>query len=201
MLKKVGETLEYVEKVFDAEGVSLEIGDTVYCYGYNEAFTVVRSSVNVINAEDRTIVEDNEGTHYAVAPSRLSHKCPILDADGELINVGDTVWTIYDGSKHVISAVFIYGSKKYHIRTVDPVVEYEDGGWDFAKKVTHKCPDNRERNALLELADEIAEAGDGEYVNCDTRRIYRLMPAKANEWAERIRKAAGECSPCPRRPS
>lgn len=47
-------------------------------------------------------------------------------------------------------------------------------------------------DALLELADEIAEAGDGEYVNCDTRRIYRLMPAKANEWAERIRKAVGE---------
>lgn len=49
-----------------------------------------------------------------------------------------------------------------------------------------------DRDALLELAEEIAEAGEGEYVNCDTRRIYQLTPEKANGWAERIRKAVGE---------
>lgn len=222
MLKEVGETLEIVEKIYDAEGVSLEIGDTVYCDGCDEAFTVVRSSVNVINAEDRAIVEDNGGTRYAVAPSRLSHKRPILDADGVPINVGDvvysvpvnvndviyftlekgkaytvvcietnggkyfidiaeakdrwpmysvspenltheqptpevldadgmpikigdTVWTIYDGCKYVVSAVSPHGSKKYRIRTADPIVEYEEGKWDFAKKVTHKRPDSWEK--------------------------------------------------------
>ena len=49
-----------------------------------------------------------------------------------------------------------------------------------------------DRDVLLELAEEIAEAGESEYVNCGTRRIYQLTPEKANEWAERIRKAVGE---------
>lgn len=144
MLKKVGEALEYVEKVFDAEGVPLEIGDTVYCDDDPEPFKVV--SFDDLEHVYLTLAKDPNGTlQYEIESSRLTHERPILDADGVPIKVGDTVWTIYDSRKRIISAVSAHGSKNYNVRTVDPVVEYEGGLWDFAKKVTHKRPDSWEK--------------------------------------------------------
>ena len=62
-------------KVLDADGAPIEVGETVYCDGRDEALTVVGSSDDAIGVE-RTTVEDDEGTYYTVAPSRLSHKRP-----------------------------------------------------------------------------------------------------------------------------
>lgn len=221
MIKKVGETLEIVEKIYDAEGASIEIGDIVYCDDDPEPFRVasfddsehirltlvkdpnsillytMKSShlshkrpildadgvpINVgdvvysvpVNVNDviyftlekgkaYTVVciETNGGKYlvdiaevkdgwpvYSVSPENLTHEQPtpeVLDADGMPIKIGDTVWTIYDGCKYVVSAVSPHGSKKYRIRTADPIVEYEEGKWDFAKKVTHKRPDSWEK--------------------------------------------------------
>lgn len=54
----------------------------------------------------------------------------VLGADGAPINVGDTVWAIYDGRKHVVKAVC----------SDECTVEYEEGGWDYAKRVAHESP-------------------------------------------------------------
>lgn len=216
MLKKVGETLDIVEKIFDAEGTPIELGDIVYCDDDPEPFKVL--SFDGPEHVCLTLVKDpNSILLYTMKSSRLSHKRPILDADGVPINVGDvvysvpavysvlekgkaytverietndgkyfidiaeakdrwpmysvssenltheqptfevldadgmpikigdTVWTIYDGCKYVVSAVSPHGSKRYRIRTADPIVEYEEGKWDFAKKVTHKRPDSWEK--------------------------------------------------------
>lgn len=102
MLKKVGETLEIVEKILDAEGVSIEVGDTVYCDDDPEPFRVVLfdepEHVYLTLAKD-----PNNTLLYKMKPSRLSHKHPILDADGVPINVGDIAeakgeWRLYSVS-------------------------------------------------------------------------------------------------------
>lgn len=66
-----------------------------------------------------------------------------FDADGVPIKVGDTVWATYNGRKHIVMAVCSDGSLHPEMVTDDGcMVEYEEGLWDFAKKVTHEQPDS-----------------------------------------------------------
>ena len=62
-------------KVLGADGVPIEEGDAVYCDGEDEPLTVVGSSVDLMGML-RTTVENDEGTYFTVAPSRLTHKRP-----------------------------------------------------------------------------------------------------------------------------
>lgn len=91
--------------------------------------------------------EDMSGRLYGKYGERVKRPAPkVLDADGVPIKVGDTVWAIYDGRKHVIKAVCSDGSLHPEMVTDDGcMVEYEKGLWDFAKKVTHEQPDSWER--------------------------------------------------------
>lgn len=78
---------------------------------------------------------------YGERIKRPTHK--VLDADGVPIEVGDTVWATYNGCKHIVMAVCSDGSLHPEILTNDGcMVEYEEGLWDFAKKVTHEQPDS-----------------------------------------------------------
>lgn len=73
-------------------------------------------------------------------------KLRVLGADGVPIEVGDTVWATYDGRKYVVKAVCSDGSLNPEMVTDDGcMVKYVEGGWDFAKKVTHERPDSWER--------------------------------------------------------
>lgn len=93
MLKKVGEMLEIVEKILDADGVPIKVGDTVYCDDDPEPFRVALfdepEHVYLTLAKD-----PNNTLLYKMEPSRLSHKRPILDADGVPIKVGDIVYGV-----------------------------------------------------------------------------------------------------------
>lgn len=94
MLKKVGETLEIVEKMLDAEGVPIDVGDTVYCDDDPEPFTVTLFDY-LEGCVCLTLTKDpNNILLYKMKPSRLSHKRPILDADGVPIKVGDIVYGV-----------------------------------------------------------------------------------------------------------
>lgn len=78
---------------------------------------------------------------YGERVKRPTHK--VLDADGVPIEVGDTVWATYNGCKHIVMAVCSDGSLHPEMVTNDGcMVEYEEGLWDFAKKVTHEQPDS-----------------------------------------------------------
>lgn len=78
---------------------------------------------------------------YGERVKRPTHK--VLDADGVPIEVGDTVWATYNGCKHIVTAVCSDGSLHPEMVTDDGcMVEYEEGLWDFAKKVTHEQPDS-----------------------------------------------------------
>lgn len=75
--------------------------------------------------------EDMSGRLYGKYGERVKRPTPeVLDADGVSIKVGDTVWAIYDGRKHVVKAVC----------SDECTVEYEEGGWDYAKRVAHEPP-------------------------------------------------------------
>lgn len=94
MLKKVRETLETVEKILDAEGVPIEVGDTVYCDDDPEPFTVTLFDYTECGVYLTLAKDPNSILLYKMEPSRLSHKRPILDADGVQIKVGDIVYGV-----------------------------------------------------------------------------------------------------------
>ena len=118
MLKKVGETLEIVEKIFDAEGVPIEIGDTVYCDNDPEPFTVKLFDYPECCVY-LTLTEDpNNILLYKMEPSRLSHKCTILDADGVPIKVGDIVYGVSTNVGDVVSSVSLGKGKAYTVERI-----------------------------------------------------------------------------------
>ena len=86
MLKKVGETLEIVEKILDAEGVPIEIGDIVYSVSTNvgdvayvslwkgKAYTVERIEANGENYLVNIAEAKGERRLYSVSPENLTHE-------------------------------------------------------------------------------------------------------------------------------
>ena len=124
------------------DGELVKIGDEVEFEGeaakvLDVAFSVVRFSLGVGTAT-------TSGRVYGFLGEPAKRPAPkVLDADGVPIKVGDTVWAIYNGCKHIVMAVCSDGSLHPEMVTDDGcMVEYEEGLWDFAKKVTHEQPDS-----------------------------------------------------------
>ena len=94
-------------KALDADGVEIRVGDTVYllhgdwcdefpCLGYHggeklEVFALHADHVEGgIGCRD---VRRPRGTCYP-QPSQLTHRAPVLAADGKLLREGETVWDV-----------------------------------------------------------------------------------------------------------
>lgn len=119
-----------------------------------------------------------DGVLYGSFGERVKRPAPkVLDADGVPIEVGDVVWATYDGCKHIVMAVCSDGSLHPKMVTDDGcMVEYEEGLWDFAKKVTHKRPDSLER-----IARDIEDFAVDNEINGDHEVFDRAM-----DFADRI---------------
>lgn len=88
MLKKVGETLEIVEKMLDADGVPINVGDIVYgvstnvggvsyvSLGKGKAYTVERIEANGENSLVDIAEAKDRWRLYSVSPENLTHKRP-----------------------------------------------------------------------------------------------------------------------------
>lgn len=89
--------------------------------------------------------EDMSGKLYGKYGERPARPAPeVLDADGVPIKVGDTVWAVYGSRrKHVVKAMCSDGSLHPDLYFDGRcMVEYEEGGWDFANRVSHEPPDS-----------------------------------------------------------
>ena len=86
MLKKVGETLEIVEKIFDVDGVPINVGDIVYgvsnnvddvayvSLGKGKAYTVKCIEANGKNYLVDIAEAKGERRLYSVSPENLTHE-------------------------------------------------------------------------------------------------------------------------------
>lgn len=123
------------------DGEPVKVGDEV---GSDEPFT----AKEIAFESDRWLIKASSrsafGCFHGAFGEPAKRPAPkVLDADGVPIEVGDTVWAIYDGCKHIVMAVCSDGSLHPEMVTDDGcMVEYEEGLWDFAKKVTHEQPDS-----------------------------------------------------------
>ncbi|WP_417304938.1 hypothetical protein [Ellagibacter isourolithinifaciens] len=124
------------------DGELVKMGDEVGFEG-----ETMRVCEVALDADGWVLWCENDGLDGRLRGSyveRVKHPAPeVLDADGVPIKVGDTVWATYNGCKHIVMAVCSDGSLHPEMVTDDGcMVEYEEGLWDFAKKVTHEQPDS-----------------------------------------------------------
>lgn len=76
-------------KVLDADGVEIRVGDTVWTTNGLGPFEVTC----IVNADQlRVICDDEENGHLNVYPQSLTHRAPVLAADGRPLREGETVW-------------------------------------------------------------------------------------------------------------
>lgn len=135
-------------KVYDADGVEIRVGDTVWTLKDARELEVTglypeRDSFPV------NVKEHKNGAYIfsGVEPSDLTHQRPVLDSDGVPINKGDTVW--------------LTGEPEYSW-TVTHVSERHVGGYCnedgsdldmHSKSLTHTKPEPTD--SLERIADEI----------------------------------------------
>lgn len=125
-------------KVLDADGAEIRAGEMVYHIETGDEFTVI-----AVDAESGDVhvrwgydFEDKTGT---IDGSYLTHRAPVLAADGIPLEVGQTVWSVNDG-------------REYKVVTVESPVQFDTtsikvddgkavgGVWIRPDNLTHQRP-------------------------------------------------------------
>ena len=123
-------------KVLDADGVEIRVGDTVYQMGCKYRV----SHLHGANGRVR-IVYENSGRW--VDPKTLTHRAPVLAADGKPLREGETVWDT-NGDELVIGALE-NGGHTLTCRYVDVGDAIPVHGMWSPSDLTHERPDSWER--------------------------------------------------------
>lgn len=199
-------------KVLDADGVEISAGDEVYIASYGDGpWTVTK--ITTAHAWHVYGHSDELGS-LDMQPNLLTHRAPVLAADGEPLEAGQTVYVIATGKTH-------------HVTEVDAVykrfrsMEQVDGShWLDPMCFTHQRPvldadgvpikvgdtvyftDGREQkcntvvNAKYDYKDEayvqlglLNEAGHPMYTNCSCIAPSQLTHTRPDSW-ERLERDA-----------
>ena len=141
--------------VLDADGVEIRVGDTVYllpgdwcdkwplyrCHGWDEMEVTRISPVHDSNRiECKTLAKAVMCYPY---PSQLTHRAPVLAADGLPLREGETVWDT-NGDELVIGA-FEDGGHTVNCRYADVGDAIPVHGMWSPSDLTHERPDSWQR--------------------------------------------------------
>ena len=134
IIKDVKEIHVAIPKVLDADGAEIRVGDTVYQMGCKYRVSHLHGS----NGKVR-IVYENSGRW--VDPKTLTHRAPVLAADGRPLREGETVWHVKTGREYVVV------EPSYGKTVVVRLAKYDDAeGEQYAPdQLTHERPDSWER--------------------------------------------------------
>lgn len=172
-------------KVLDADGVEIRDGDTVWDEHGDElaVLAVYGQDVHCRYAEYEDQICDN-GTWE---PLQLTHRAPVLAADGKPLRVGDTVWCANGDSPQL---------KVARIESDRVVTENARDGeqWWAVYILTHEQPDSWERleeDAGKEACEYFAHMPCG----CETSEmldetVEKCNAAKARDLVRRARALA-----------
>ena len=106
-------------KVLDADGVEIRVGDTVYmlpgewcdvfpCFGYHGGEELEVFSLRASHVEGGVGCRDMrrpKGTCYP-QPSQLTHRAPVLAADGRPLREGETVYEVDTGDEFLVQQIY-----------------------------------------------------------------------------------------------
>lgn len=151
-------------KVLDADGVEIRKGDTVWTLKDTRELEVI----GLYPEQDSCPVkvkEHKDGTYIfsGIEPTDLTHRAPVLAADGRPLLKGETVYDIEDkhGYPHTVVSTELDGLE--HVKTTSEQPSPARNSI-HPSRLTHERPDSWER--LEEDANSLAEAetnGRGSY--------------------------------------
>lgn len=89
-------------KVLDADGVEIRVGDTVWHVHDLEKFTVT----NPNNGENLSVsCMGEDGNEYCCYPNGLTHRAPVIAADGRPLREWETVWSVDSGTRYTVEKI------------------------------------------------------------------------------------------------
>lgn len=162
-----GDIKRQAPKLLDADGIEINVGDTVFSTD-NTEWKVKRIRGCVVD------LESNGGSTYnGHEPQSLTHQKPVLGADGVRICAGDTVY-LDDKVSGTHAEPCVVASV-----TPDGTLWWEGGGCAPARLFTNKEPDSLEK-----LLDEM------QYFGKPTTELAALNEAptigQVRDWADRL---------------
>ena len=135
-------------KVPDADGAEIRVGDTVYGFAGQqyEVTGLCEYEPSIVHAKtvgdgvaaDELLALSGQLNSAQLEASKLTHRAPVLAADGKPLEAGQTVWTVDAGIEfevHSIEGDTVWGS-------LDG--DRTDDGLD-PKSLTHEQPDSWQR--------------------------------------------------------
>lgn len=115
----------FAPKVLDADGVEIRVGDEVW-----DVETGCKRTVRAVN--DNETVEFDGHENRGWFGKFLTHRAPVLAADGKPLREGDTVYHVNTGTEYSVRSVTNGGA---HLSKGD-----KPGGYCRADYLTHERP-------------------------------------------------------------
>ena len=184
-----GERVRRPAKVLDADGVEIRVGDTVWHIRTGDEYSVIGvPSESVINVSRQL---DGRDIHGVVSPYSLTHRAPVLAADGRPLREGEHVYHVETGAELVVKklpkpgeyqAVIVFAlptSPASHLTSFDP------------DQLTHERPvadtwERLEEDAAKNPFDYCKDVGH-RLDTCENSEAY-----KARDLVRRAKALAGD---------
>lgn len=173
-----GPIKRHAPKVLDADGVEIRVGDTVWwTRNYAGMF-----HVESITMSGKCAIRDDdpdEPCGMTVPPDQLTHRAPVLAADGEPLREGDTVWVTRDNP---YGAALLKGDEvtvRFVPQATVHVEDKEGAVWHVdSNDLTHERPAIGADGELVKSGDTVwciatdEQLGDMK-VNPESFAVYR----------------------------
>ena len=176
-------------EALDADGVEIREGDTVWHVETGEQCKVVEVDSRSVSVDFRV---DGDGTKHtgSILPANLTHRAPVLAADGRPLREGETVYKLDD-------------DRPYTLKRFDGEHVYINAGgrsfdiWTFPNKLTHERPESKCRDCAHWQKDPTADNMGvcwffyHEYEGQDCYAARRADIGACEEFMPRAKKLAG----------
>jgi hypothetical protein len=161
--------------VLAADGEPLEVGQTVWSINDGREYKVVIVDQPVQFDTTSIKVDDGRAADGVwVRPDNLTHRAPVLAADGRPLREGEHVWHIETGTELVVKelpkpgayqAVVVFAPPASHLTSFDP------------DQLTHERPDSWER-----LEKDVTLSVER------YRELYEIKKSDGMTWPQLVRK-------------
>lgn len=140
-------------KVLDSDGVEIRVGDTVCGTRDMEPMTVVDTDSRECGFKRIKCEKEGDGFWF-YCPNELTHRSPVLAADGRPLREGEHVWHVETGTELVVKelpkpreyqAVVVFAPPASHLTSFDP------------DRLTHERPDSKCRDCAHWQKDPSAD--------------------------------------------
>ena len=183
-----GERVKRPAKVLDADGIEIREGDMVWDTSGRRQFKVLGfgSDAKLGEYTVKTVGIDGMALEGWSKPSDLTHRAPVIAADGKPLREGETVWSLVSGDRFTITS--IDAEKGWPHVSKDGKEENSFPIMNAGRKLTHERPDSWER---LEDDATLPAATYCERMGIEVEVGFSFVEPMARDLVRRAKTLAG----------